>query len=196
MTARRRVHPLIRELAEHRQTLDLTRPEAADLAGISRSTIAALETGQCSPRLAVLEDLAHALGFRVALIQIDEKQCRTCREVKPLRRFARDSRRADGFSNHCGSCQAAGSHTPTPVEDPGHRAKIANLTESGRAKGRAIANALRAAERDDRLAEFIALRNEGLSVREAGERLGIHRETARRYEVRWATKQNKQGVAA
>jgi DNA-binding XRE family transcriptional regulator len=190
MTARRRVHPLIRELADQRRALDFTRREAARLAGIAPSTIAALETGQAAPRIAVLEDLAHALGYKVALIRIDEKQCRACEEVKPLRYFRRDTRTSDGFANHCGPCSAAGA-TDVTLATPGLPADIADITVFGRDRGRMVGRRVIAARRDRRIAQFAELRRDGLPVAAAAEQLGLSTRTGERYE-----RQIKQEAAA
>lgn len=130
MTARRRIHPLIDELAEQRRALDLTRPQAAELAGIAPRTLHAFERGEVNPRLGTLDELAHALGYRVALIPISEKKCLGCGEIKSVRRFGSDQSRPDGLRVRCGSCNAKGVQV-THSTEPGHQAKLANL-EKGR----------------------------------------------------------------
>lgn len=110
MTARRRVHPLVEQLIEERHLLDLSRPEIAHLAGVSVRGVNALETGANTPRLGTLELIARALGYRVALIHVGDKQCRTCKEIKPIRRFGRDRHKPDGLAAECGSCTAQRYH--------------------------------------------------------------------------------------
>ena len=106
-------HPLISQLAEEREALDLTREEAARLAGIARRTLNAFDNGTNDPRLSSLEAYANALGFAVALVRVTEKPCRECDEVKPVTAFGRDGRTRDGVATRCGACVAA---NPAPLK--------------------------------------------------------------------------------
>lgn len=56
------------DVRERRLTLGLTQQEVADLAGVSRSSLQALETGQTSVRLSAMLATAKVLGCSVVLI--------------------------------------------------------------------------------------------------------------------------------
>jgi transcriptional regulator with XRE-family HTH domain len=102
-----RPHPMIERLLEERRALDLSAETAAALAGISRRTLNSLESGTNTGRLQTLDALAHALGFRIELIHVGDKQCRACEEIKPIRHFGRDRTAPDGLCRYCGPCKAA-----------------------------------------------------------------------------------------
>jgi transcriptional regulator with XRE-family HTH domain len=112
-------HPLISQLIEEREALDLSREETAKLAGIARRTIHAFDNGQNDPRLSSLEAYAQALGYTVALVHAGSKPCRECGEIKPARCFGADQRTRDGRATRCGACVVA---NPTPRS---HEAEVA-----------------------------------------------------------------------
>lgn len=59
-------------LAEVRKDHDLTQQRLSDLSGVSRVSIARIETGKMSPTLGVLEKLAGAMGVTVGEL-VDKK---------------------------------------------------------------------------------------------------------------------------
>jgi transcriptional regulator with XRE-family HTH domain len=56
-----------RSLAERRVALRLTQQTLADLAGVSRSTVQALERGSGAVKFASVVEIATVLGMRVAV---------------------------------------------------------------------------------------------------------------------------------
>ena len=66
---------LAKEIYERRLTLGLTQQEVADLAGIARSSLQALESGRSSSRLASLLAVADVLGCTIALMPHSEASC-------------------------------------------------------------------------------------------------------------------------
>lgn len=62
------VHPVVRRLAQERFTRGLSQRDAANLAGLSRSTITAWESGDAQPTLNVLEILLAAYDLELAVV--------------------------------------------------------------------------------------------------------------------------------
>ena len=60
---------LAAEVAERRVSLRLTQQTLADLAGVSRSSVQALESGAGSIRVAALLQICDVLGVRLTLSQ-------------------------------------------------------------------------------------------------------------------------------
>lgn len=56
-----------RSIAERRIALRLTQQTLADLAGVSRSTVQALERGSGAVKFASVMDIAAALGMRIGV---------------------------------------------------------------------------------------------------------------------------------
>ncbi|PZF84104.1 helix-turn-helix transcriptional regulator [Jiangella anatolica] len=63
---------LAREVYERRLALGLTQQEVADLAGLARSSLQALESGRASTRLASLLAVADVLGCAIALVPLSD----------------------------------------------------------------------------------------------------------------------------
>lgn len=63
---------LAKEIYERRLELGLTQQEVADLAGLARSSLQALESGRASTRLASLLAVADVLGCTITLIPRSE----------------------------------------------------------------------------------------------------------------------------
>ncbi len=61
-----------RKLRELRLRSDLSQKELADRAGVSQGSISAIETGEQSPTLDMLEHICHALGLKVGELLADE----------------------------------------------------------------------------------------------------------------------------
>ncbi len=59
---------LAKEIYERRLALGLTQQEVADLAGLARSSLQALESGRASSRLGSLLAVADVLGCTITLI--------------------------------------------------------------------------------------------------------------------------------
>jgi HTH-type transcriptional regulator / antitoxin HipB len=57
-------------LRRRRKALRLSQQELADLAGVSKPSVVAAEQGKTTLRLSVLEGIAGALGFRLALADL------------------------------------------------------------------------------------------------------------------------------
>lgn len=190
-----RPHPLIVQLAEERRALDLTQSALAKLAGLDRKTVTSAEAGTNAPHLGTLDELARALGYRIELVHMGEKACRGCGDVKPIRDFRRDRRRPDGLARYCGPC----SLKPQPAvvtQEPGLAIKRANLTKAGRVRGLQSARSKQIAARDERLARYTALRESGMSRRDAAKQLELKPWTARRYDELRAERAAQQEVAA
>lgn len=60
------------EIHERRLALGLTQQEVADLAGVARSSLQALESGRSSSRLGSLLAVADVLGCTIALVPRSE----------------------------------------------------------------------------------------------------------------------------
>jgi transcriptional regulator with XRE-family HTH domain len=63
---------LANEIYERRLALGLTQQEVADLAGLARSSLQALESGRSSSRLGSLLAVADVLGCTIALVPWSE----------------------------------------------------------------------------------------------------------------------------
>ena len=60
-------HPVIAQLARQRVAWGLSREWLADRAECAANTLAAIECGRQSPNMQLLERLADALGYEIAL---------------------------------------------------------------------------------------------------------------------------------
>ncbi len=56
-----------RAIKERRNTLKITQPHVADLAGISLNTLYKIERGQANPTIEVLEKLLDVLGLQISI---------------------------------------------------------------------------------------------------------------------------------
>lgn len=100
-------HPLIAQLIEQREALDLTRRDLTVAAGLAKATIAMAETGHRTPSLETIEVWAEALGYTIVLLPVGHKPCLDCGDIKPERYFAPDRRTRDGRATRCGACVVA-----------------------------------------------------------------------------------------
>lgn len=55
------------KIKERRNTLGITQPDLAEMAGISKNTLYKIETGQANPTVNVLNKIAHILGMELSL---------------------------------------------------------------------------------------------------------------------------------
>jgi DNA-binding XRE family transcriptional regulator len=168
-------HPLIAQLVEERDALDLSRDEAAQMAGVSRRTLNSLDGGTTDPRLSTLEAYAGALGYVVALVHVGDKPCRGCGQTKSVQAFGRDKRTRDGLATRCGACVAASPTLPlTSRTTPRPDWRPAFAEQSQR-------NAEEAAAR---FAVFMQHCDAGLSGAAAGRKAGVSRAQAQTYLVK------------
>lgn len=56
-----------KQIKERRDTLVITQPDLAEMAGISVNTLYKIETGQANPTLKVLNKIADILGMELTL---------------------------------------------------------------------------------------------------------------------------------
>ncbi|MFD2532544.1 helix-turn-helix transcriptional regulator [Gracilimonas halophila] len=54
-------------IKERRDTLGITQPDLAEMAGISKNTLYKIETGQANPTLKVLNKIAEILGMEITM---------------------------------------------------------------------------------------------------------------------------------
>lgn len=54
-------------IKERRDTLGITQPDLAEMAGISKNTLYKIETGQANPTLKVLNKIADILGMEITM---------------------------------------------------------------------------------------------------------------------------------
>jgi len=55
------------QIKERRDTLGITQPDLAEMAGISVNTLYKIETGQANPTLKVVNKIARVLGLELRL---------------------------------------------------------------------------------------------------------------------------------
>lgn len=55
------------QIKERRDTLGITQPDLAEMAGISKNTLYKIETGQANPTLKVLNKIAEILGMEITM---------------------------------------------------------------------------------------------------------------------------------
>lgn len=55
------------QIKERRDTLGITQPDLAEMAGISKNTLYKIETGQANPTLKVLNKIADILGMEITM---------------------------------------------------------------------------------------------------------------------------------
>lgn len=56
-----------KQIKERRDTLGITQPDLAEMAGISKNTLYKIETGQANPTLKVLNKIAVILGMELTM---------------------------------------------------------------------------------------------------------------------------------
>jgi DNA-binding XRE family transcriptional regulator len=56
-----------KQIKERRDTLSITQPDLAEMAGISKNTLYKIETGQANPTLKVLSKIADILGLQIKM---------------------------------------------------------------------------------------------------------------------------------
>ena len=56
-----------KQTKERRDTLAITQPDLAEMAGISKNTLYKIETGQANPTLKVLNKIAGILGMEITM---------------------------------------------------------------------------------------------------------------------------------
>ena len=56
-----------KQIKERRDTLGITQPDLAEMAGISVNTLYKIETGQANPTVKVLNKIAEILGMELTL---------------------------------------------------------------------------------------------------------------------------------
>ncbi len=56
-----------KQIKERRDTLGITQPDLAEMAGISVNTLYKIETGQANPSLKVVNKIARVLGLELRL---------------------------------------------------------------------------------------------------------------------------------
>ncbi|TVQ67580.1 MAG: XRE family transcriptional regulator [Balneolaceae bacterium] len=61
------VNGIGKQIRERRDTLGLTQPDLAEMAGISKNTLYKIETGQGNPTLNVLHKIAQILGMEFTM---------------------------------------------------------------------------------------------------------------------------------
>ena len=61
------VNNIGKQIKERRDTLGLTQPDLAEMAGISKNTLYKIETGQGNPTLNVLHKIAEILGMEITM---------------------------------------------------------------------------------------------------------------------------------
>jgi DNA-binding XRE family transcriptional regulator len=74
-------HPLVALLTTERIMLGIPRVDVANAAGLSRNTLATVETGKRGPSLHTFDAYARGMGYRLALEPI-EKRRRTLKMIK------------------------------------------------------------------------------------------------------------------
>lgn len=62
------VEEMGRQIKERRDTLGITQPDLAEMAGISKNTLYKIETGQANPTLKVLNKIADILGMEITMM--------------------------------------------------------------------------------------------------------------------------------
>ncbi len=55
------------QIKARRDTLGITQPDLAEMAGISKNTLYKIETGQANPTLKVLNKIADILGMEITM---------------------------------------------------------------------------------------------------------------------------------
>lgn len=63
---------LMKKLRIRRRVLEMSQRELADISGYGRERISQWEQGHRLPNISQFEDLAKALGLRIALVEDDE----------------------------------------------------------------------------------------------------------------------------
>jgi len=56
-----------KQIKERRDTLGITQPDLAEMAGVSVNTLYKIETGQANPTVKVLNKIAEILGMELTL---------------------------------------------------------------------------------------------------------------------------------
>lgn len=56
------------QIKKRRDTLGITQPDLAEMAGISKNTLYKIETGQANPTLKVLNKIADILGMEITMM--------------------------------------------------------------------------------------------------------------------------------
>jgi DNA-binding XRE family transcriptional regulator len=74
-------HPLVALLTTERIMLGIPRVEVANAAGLSRNTLATVETGKRGPSLHTFDAYARGMGYQLALEPIEKKR-RTLKMIK------------------------------------------------------------------------------------------------------------------
>lgn len=56
-----------KQIKDRRNTLGITQPDLAEMAGISTNTLYKIETGKANPTLEVLNSIAEILGMEITM---------------------------------------------------------------------------------------------------------------------------------